>query len=276
MAGGLSSFVAWLMIIPKRIVVRNILDSAKIFTDLWIFFIGDFRNNLEALGVVYMSQEMIREWLLWLDSIALCLIHGVLYLHLSLMLTPPLFHLAHHASNVQNRPEDCLGLVLAVMDQNKRIFNGLAAQFCDNLHQPWWLPAICTKDDWKGIKKSSDGQSANTQHLENWGVQEDGPEQTSISFGCLVHHWWLEAYAQAVRWCSHSRAILQMLDAWSLCDFSTMLLPGWNNSDCVLQYSWRRSWQPSCQLWGCIQQAWVGVCKGWCKMHCWLFVWEFE
>jgi hypothetical protein len=51
--------------------MRNILDNAKIFPDLWIFFIGNcgrekfqgvlFRNNLEALGVVSTSHKMIRE-----------------------------------------------------------------------------------------------------------------------------------------------------------------------------------------------------------------------
>jgi hypothetical protein len=34
MIGGLSSFAAGLMIVPRRIAGQNILDIAKIFTDL--------------------------------------------------------------------------------------------------------------------------------------------------------------------------------------------------------------------------------------------------
>jgi hypothetical protein len=59
-----------LRIVPRRIVVPNIPDIAKITTDLWIFFIGNcsrgrflgvpFRNSLKVLDDVYTSQGMIR------------------------------------------------------------------------------------------------------------------------------------------------------------------------------------------------------------------------
>jgi hypothetical protein len=59
-----------LRIIPRKIIMPYIPDIAKIFTDLWIFFIGNwgrerflgvpFRNSFKVLGVVYTSQGMIR------------------------------------------------------------------------------------------------------------------------------------------------------------------------------------------------------------------------
>jgi hypothetical protein len=55
---------------PKNDRCDKLSNIAKIITDLWIFFIGDFgrgsflgvpfRNSLKVLGVVYTSQGMIK------------------------------------------------------------------------------------------------------------------------------------------------------------------------------------------------------------------------
>ncbi len=94
--GGLSLYAAWSRIVPWSIIVPNIPNIAKIITDLWINFRGNwgrerflgvpFWISLWVLGVVCTSQGMIRGWSLWLALTMRCSSFCVRYLHLSLNL----------------------------------------------------------------------------------------------------------------------------------------------------------------------------------------------